>query len=335
MLEGSNQFFALTLAALLFVAIFLIASPPRIDRAGTNLSLPRDNVQGDGTQNKNNTGGVSEIQKGQGTGAETLLKPFEPITNIFNTPPLSIKPPVRTLSDAELFPQLFPQFYLDQLIAMRRHFVDWGWMPPDSPSAITNEQEMYAFIGRLLDVAIAKNFYPASRVQEARDSLKNYEAFIQKKKEAIRRQQASVYRSFDLIDPEREPITAGYLAGALPFYPMTASAQSIDGIWETSPLCYKAFDSSNTTVGVDLYSFCCNCGIKFYGYVPVFMENCTIAYKEVCDVQLGCLNETCVGYRGNAIWDGMFGGTTGNTAPLTYKCGCDEPEKVYQNQQQD
>lgn len=331
MQDSANRFFVVILGALLFVAIFLIASPSGTSRPPVIHPSTQGGSPSTSEFLKKGSVGVSEIQKGNG--GKNLLTPFRPITGVLgnNIPP--VPPPAYSPSDAELFHILFPNFYLADLARIGAYFQAWGWMRPDEHIALTNEKEVLAFLRSATEVAIEKKFYPESIVPDVREAVqKNFPAFLEKKKEAIRHQQSLLYRSFDLGDVVHEHYTADFIATLFPFFPETAHAQ-LD--FQVEGVCFKAFNPSQGIKGVDLYSFCCNCGIKFVGYVPVYMPDCTRQYNDICDVQLGCLNMTCEGYEGNAIWDGTDGLQYDMSAPYTNKCGCDEPQKVQQNQQQD
>lgn len=255
-----------------------------------------------------------------------ILDPFEPITDvvedIIDIDDERKKP---RISESEIFKKLFPDFYLEDLGNMQREFIKLGWMATSSLRVFDSEKNVLAFLRDGVEVFVEQKFYGTEeKVKTARNAISiYYPRLLEARKKEILGEQASLRRFFNL---EPQKITGL----ALHFLPRADAQINIPGIWGTSPQCYKAINPSQTQKGKDLFSFCCNCGIKFYGYIPVYMHDCgpfagSQGNSLLCDVHLGCLNETCEGFN-NAIWDGPGSANL----PYSFKCGCDDPEKTQQ-----
>ena len=62
--------------------------------------------------------------------------------------------------------------------------------------------------------------------------------------------------------------------------------------------CYRG--GAATPGGSNVWAPCCNCGLKFYGYVPVPVGDCGYNSRG-CDIPLGCKN--LYGKGRAVIWD--------------------------------
>ncbi len=322
--------------AIFVLALFLILSGPEPEKIapGPVKTSPPPPTGAGPSLGKNVIQSERPEDGGQDKNIFDILDPFRPLLE----PPKLPAKQIPAMSDAEIFARLFSNLYLQKLSRVEENLIAWGWMPAQDKISLSDEANVLKFLDKATEIFISKGFYEKDMIPIVRNAVRiHYPNLLAEKKRALRA--TSLIKPFDLLHPA--PIfgfegSLSSLASLLfPFLPEEAKAGiNIPGIWETSPTCFKGINPSQTQKGVDLYGFCCNCGVKFYGYVPVYVLDCGPFASDqggntaLCDVHLGCLNSNCSG-NNNAIWDGVDALASGEGSAVpqyTNKCGCDDPQ---------
>lgn len=318
------------LAGLFLVALVLVFGGTSARETSTKVSSPSPPVIAPQPVRREDFFGSDKrvIQKEIQEGA-TLVKPFAPITTVVGGA-IDIFPPSTskdTLSEGEIFKRLFSDDKLARLREMQNSFIRVGWLKEQDRVAFTSEENIFTFLERGTEAMIAHDVYAQDQIAQVREAITvRYPEYVAQQKAIILRQQ-SYLKTFEPLRAH-ETFARHY---ATTFFPV-AHAQ-IQGIWDTYGICYKGINPAQTQKGVDLGAFCCNCGFKMVGYIPVYMHDCgpfasSNGNSAICDIHLGCLNEECAGFN-NAIWDGPGAANP----PYTMKCGCDDPQKTKQSSQ--
>ncbi|MEK7643150.1 MAG: hypothetical protein AAB372_01750 [Patescibacteria group bacterium] len=317
-----------------------------VETPNVSLTRPQDTNKPKNQQILNAFG-----ESGGGFGGQTIVPvPFENIVDPFSSITKPIVNPIKNpqnlpaqkvLSEREIFDDLFPSFYLASLNHIQGQLIEIGWIDSQKRKALDTEPRVLEFLGATQEILIDHGAYPDEKARAAARYAvtKGYPRLLEQRKALLRRPQASIFDVFDLSHPviaDYEEQLGRVISLVFTAVPEAHAQINVPGIWETFDTCFKGINPAQGNVGKDFYSFCCNCGIKFYGYIPVFMTDCgpfagKDAQSELCDIHLGCLNKTCEGWN-NAIWDGIFPPTIGNVSEYTNKCACDDPQKTNENQ---
>ncbi|MDD4761512.1 MAG: hypothetical protein PHZ25_00600 [Candidatus Pacebacteria bacterium] len=191
-----------------------------------------------------------------------------------------------TLSEEEIFSNLWPDYYLSHLSKIQDLMVENNFISSAEKISFDSEEKIYNFLEKF------SLFYKsvANLTDDEFLSLKEKLAKVPELKSEQRKELLKNKLSFlDLFGN----------------FIKTAEASWIG----VPPFCYKDLAPGNTAVGFSSPVFCCNCGQFCNVHGCNFVYDCGFS-GAACTIQMGCLNSVCQGFP-NAIWD-----------PGTDMCGC-------------
>ena len=208
----------------------------------------------------------------------------------------------KALSDKEIFHNLFPDEFIDGLQEVQDLLIKQGEMKTAEGIVFDSEDNILLFMNNLLDLYVDKALISAENQKKLSKSLNEEFPQLLEREKAILRGGSE---SFFYKDLEKDQIVQAkkvFLDGILQFFLKTANAQ-ISGLpgWVTVPDCYKSLVPLNPAPGVNLWAFCCNCGLRCTSFGCIFIPDCG-PFSAACNIPLGCLNLTC-GKWPNAVWD--------------------------------
>lgn len=224
----------------------------------------------------------------------------------------------RSLTEEEIFDQLWPPSYREHLLELEELFVENNVISPaEKHDTVLRDEDGYAILFQLADYMEKKGILPSQDVERYRRAvLIDLPRELEKEREALRQNGKSVtlvpgYQNLAGIKFGNTFFITDIIEG-LKFIISSWSAEEARAGWFVSPDCYKDNDPNYTVPGFNNKTICCDCGENSEcgpdGCICIFEEHCG---PSLCDcANFGCLNGQC-GDWPNAIWD-----------PATQTCGC-------------
>jgi len=195
---------------------------------------------------------------------------------------IKVTPQTKTLSEAEVFSKLWPNYYLNHLKEIQNYLLEQNLITESS--SFENQAEIYNFL----------NLY-----------LTEYKTLANLTDEEFNDLQNKINNSKNIKQTQREAII-GDISFLKIFNNLIKTAEAS---YVTGAFWYKDDAPGNASPGISSPNTCGNCGIEIRRGTDRFHQNCG-SYGVLCDIHLGCLNGTCRAFP-NAIWD-----------PSTTMCGC-------------
>lgn len=249
--------------------------------------------------------------------------------------------PSKPLTEQEIFDRIWPPGYREGLKKTEALVIENGvlggnggnflsasssasqgkpvtWLIPiEKRGDFTTDEEVLMSLMNVAVSAHQQGFITGKEFQAAERAIKEVLPEIVKEERAVLEKRGSgagilLPRDQKLSDKKNlREIARDLIDGVI--YIMLQAKPAYAG-WYTSPDCYKDDNENYNVEGFNGWAFCCNCGIKCYGYYCVYVEDCG-QNSANCDYPLGCLNLICQSWP-NAIWDGF------NNPDGTGICGC-------------
>lgn len=228
------------------------------------------------------------------------------------------------LSEEQIFQILWPQSYRDALVMLQDLMIKDNFITSaEKTTAIATDEQIYTVLFKIAEYAKKQGWVGSVDFDQLRTGIQELERTISAERANLR---TSGKISNGVLLPGGQNINKTPLTKQSFFsmiidglkYSLTvnrANAQ-IPGVpgWHTTPDCYKDLAPLQPVPGVNLWSFCCNCGLLCTPFGCTFIPDCG-PFSAICDIPLGCLNLVC-GAWPNAIWDQF-------TNPFgTGICGC-------------
>jgi len=231
---------------------------------------------------------------------------------------------VPQLTEEEIFSRLWPVEYRNALITLQDLMIKDGFMlESEKVSHMTSDEHIYAALLKIADYALKQGWVESADFDQLRTGIQELERTISMERTNLRTK-GKISNGVLLPGGQRinkTPLTKQSFFSTIidglkySLTVNTANAQ-IPGVpgWHTTPDCYKDLAPVNPVPGVNLWAFCCNCGLLCTPFGCVGIPDCG-PFSLACNVPLGCLNRFCGGWP-NAIWDSF-------SNPLgTGICGC-------------
>ena len=248
-----------------------------------------------------------------------------------NAPPLpdpdalSFASPKKQLTEADVFNRVWTSDYRNYVETIEKLMIQDGFVK--GPSALNTDQDMYDSMERILNYALKKGWVAEKDSESLRKGIREVlPALIEEEKQGFlsgNEQTKALPKDQNLtLQKKSQKDAVSDLLDGLKYVFMASPAHASEDYtpsWNTSPDCYKDLNALNPVPGVNLWAFCCNCGL-YCSYGCVFIYDCG-PYSTSCNVPLGCLNLVCQSWP-NAVWDAWwyFGSPPGNIP--TGICGC-------------
>ncbi|MBI2637530.1 MAG: hypothetical protein HYW88_01390 [Candidatus Sungbacteria bacterium] len=233
----------------------------------------------------------------------------------------------KNITETELFNRIWPPDYINGIRSVEKLMIQDGFIT--TPSPLATDEDIYGSMERMLDYAIKKSWIaekdtiglrkgirevlPALIEEEKQGFLSGFEQTI-----ALPKDQRIVYDTLnkkktisELFDGLKHVLLMAHPAKAVTDVPIG---------WFTSPDCYKDLNPYYGVPGVNLWDFCCNCGLRYVGVAVVYIDNCG-PFSTACDIPLGCLNLVCAAWP-NAVWDAWWYASNPPGNVPTGICGC-------------
>ena len=186
--------------------------------------------------------------------------------------------PKRVLTDEEWFKIAYPDFYLGSLRQIGNFMKRRGFLAASESLDFKTESEVHAFLHKIVDFALNEGIITSVEAEGARNGIDVILPGLQQQ-ERYRANQQLISLFLKIFGTE------------------TA--------WAFLGDCYR--EGVSMSSGFNGFAICCNCGLQDYVYYYVYIYDCSQSY---CDIDLGCKNLICTGYK-PVIWD-----------PGSFTCGC-------------
>ena len=235
------------------------------------------------------------------------------------------------LSEEQIFDILWPKSYRDALVMLQDLMVKDDFISESAKvSHMTSDDHIYAVLLKIAAYALKQGWVGSADFDQLRAGIQELERTISAERANLR---TTGKISNGVLLPggqniNKTPLTAqsffSMIVDGLK-YSLTvnmANAQ-IPGVpgWHTTPDCYKDLAPLNPVPGVNVWAFCCNCGLFCVGYYCEWFDDCG-PFSVECNVPLGCLNLMCgpwiLGVPSGPVWPN----TIWDPFPGTGICGC-------------
>lgn len=236
--------------------------------------------------------------------------------------PSPVPTPRPPLTEAELFDRIWPPSYRAYLQEIET--LDVGSAGPLVPPAertasFATDANMYHSLN-----AVFKNIHRMGWMTDevyaglSRAVANTFPAYIERQRALLKSGQTAEtpLPGFQRIAPApNDRAFAEALVDGVS-YSLSFIVPKAEAAWVTKGDCYKDDDPKYPILGFSVPEFCCNCGIKCYGYYCEYVDDCG-TNGAACDYQLGCLNGVCQKeVWPNAIWDAYW------YPASSLMCGC-------------
>lgn len=250
--------------------------------------------------------------------AEPLLKVIRPVlelpARIKQADSTEQKPPMaprKTLTEKEVFDQIWPPSYIEALKSVEKTLKDTGFLDSNKRISFASDGDIYKFLKLQVDFAEKNTWISKEEAGRFRDAITNIlPQIIASERAALFRGQNSIntvpgYQQFTNVPASPQNRLNDLLDGLKYVFSL---AQPAEAAWIRGVVCYKDDAPLNPAPGFNGATFCCNCGKRCRPRC-VFVPDCG-TFGAGCDIHFGCLNNVCR-FWPNAIWN-----------PATGICGC-------------
>lgn len=221
------------------------------------------------------------------------------------------------LSEKEIFSRIWPEDYIKYLRDLEDLMRKDNYLATEEAILLDSDETIFSFLGEVVNYARQNNWIKPEDAKNLEKGLRDVlPVILNQERDALRKnisRKSIVPGDQDLFPGENKENNAkniiDSILNGLKYVILQARPAFAQGWVALDVICYKDLNPLYLVPGFNLFSFCCNCGIRCVPTACVFIPNCG-PFSIFCDIPLGCLNKVCAAWP-NAIWD-----------PLTGICGC-------------
>lgn len=221
------------------------------------------------------------------------------------------------LSEKEIFSRIWPEDYIKYLRDLEDLMRKDNYLATEEEILLDSDEAIFSFLGEVVNYARQNNWIKPEDAKNLEKGLRDVlPVILNQERDALRKdiiRKSIVPGDQNLFPGKNKENNAkniiDSILNGLKYVILQAKPAFAQGWVALDVICYKDLNPLYLVPGFNLFSFCCNCGIRCVPTACVFIPNCG-PFSIFCDIPLGCLNKVCVAWP-NAIWD-----------PLTGICGC-------------